>query len=780
VLRRWRFTGRVAVAALACGGCSRSYWRNQADRETYPIIQERIVEPAYSIGRTQVDPDPASRLADPTNPDFPPKPPDDPAAAIFMANPDGHRGSSHWADHGTTDSIEYPGWLQSLGLDEKGTLKIGRDRAVEIALANSRDYQTALEGVYLQALALTLNRFEFAVRWFARTNPTYTHFGTSSFPTETNTLNVNTDVGFARDFAAGGQLLVDFANSFVWEFTGHSQTATGNIGVAFLQPLLRNFGRQVRLESLTQAERDTLYTVRDFARFRKQFWAGIAVQGGGRDASYLTLLLTLQQTRNARINLRAQLENLRFNEEKFRGGKASAVDVDQAYQNLLSARQNVISAETQFQSQLDAFKIQLGLPPRLPMEIDDAFLAQFELTDPKTDALRDALEAFQKARFTELDSVPPAEKLREHFGTLRGLVVRLPTTVDSAAADLNAWADDMAAPPRPGDDPETRARAKRTIEDAQKEIPLTRKTIDDVVGKIDVARAAVTDATRADAYEDLLKQTQNALNVLDTATTIQTQAKIHRIKLPEVALGEADALAYAKEHRLDFQNVTGRVTDAWRKVAVAANALKGDLNVHVQANVATDPFSQNPVAYAASASTVAVGVAFDGPLNRQAERNAYRASLITYQRARRAYMALSDSIEQSIRNDLRQLALQRTSFEISRSQVITNVRRVEAARLAAASPNPPPTAALDIINGLQALLDARNAFVQNYVSYLQQRIQLFLDLEALQLDDRGFPCDLDLFRPGTTGPGADAHPAALPAPRPVVGSYADDAQAAKK
>ena len=40
---------------------------------------------------------------------------------------------------------------------------------------------------------------------------------------------------------------------------------------------------------------------------------------------------------------------------------------------------------------------------------------------------------------------------------------------------------------------------------------------------------------------------------------------------------------------------------------------------------------------------------FDGPLNRMAQRNAYRASLILYQRARRAYMQLSDNIELDVR-----------------------------------------------------------------------------------------------------------------------------------
>lgn len=767
MLRRWRFTGRVVAAALACVGCSRTYWRTQADGETYPIIEERIVTPAYDIGRTRVEPDPASRLADPTNPDHPPKPPDDPAAAGFMASPGGMKGSSHWGRDGYADAIDPPNWEQTLGLDEKGTLKLTKDRAVEIALANSREYRTAVEDVYLAALALTLNRFEFATRWFAGGTTRYEHVGTSSLPNESNTLTVTPRAGFARDFAAGGQLLVDFANSFVWEFTGHSQTATGNIGVTLLQPLLRNFGRQVRLESLTQAERNTLYAVRDFARFRKAFWAGIAVagqRGGGSDASYLSLLLTLQQLRNTRSNLQSQGENLRLHEELFRAGKVSVVEVDRAFQDLQAGRQAVFSAEAAYQAQLDAFKFSLGLPPRLPVEIDDSFLDLFILIDPKTDALRNEVDVFQKARFAELDALPPTAKLREHFTTLSALAARLPAALDSAAVDLDGWANDAAGPPPPDADPDTVARARRAIEDARKELPASRQTAADLLRKIDAARAVVTDDTKSGAYEALLKQTQGVLAVLDTAITIQTQARINRIKLPEVAIPEADALAYAKENRLDFQNATAQVTDAWRKVTVAANALRSDLLVTVNADVGTDPFGKNPFAFSAADSRVAVGLAFDGPLNRQAERNVYRASLIAYQRARRNHMELSDTIELAIRQDLRQLALQKVSFEISRLRLVTAVRQLEAARLRILdAKSSTSTSTIDILNALQGLLSARNDFVENFVRYEQQRIQLFLDLEALRLDDRGFPRDLDLFQPGNDrrpdGPPAGDAPA---------------------
>jgi hypothetical protein len=220
-------------------GCSRAHYRTAADRETYPIIAERIVDPAYDIGRVNLEPAPASRLFDPYDPDYPPKPPDDPAAQRWMQRPGGMKGARGWYRDGAVDHVEPPGWEQTLGLDEEGVLQLNTDRAVEIALVNSREYQTALEGVYLTALALTLNRFEFDLRWFLRNNTTFEHFG--SGPTESNTLTTNTNFGFERNLAAGGQLLVDFANSVVIEYVGDNRTQVrSTLLLSLVQPLLRN------------------------------------------------------------------------------------------------------------------------------------------------------------------------------------------------------------------------------------------------------------------------------------------------------------------------------------------------------------------------------------------------------------------------------------------------------------------------------------------------------------------------------------------------------------
>src|SRR5207244_374203 len=137
---------------------------------------------------------------------------------------------------------------------------------------------------------------------------------------------------------------------------------------------------------------------------------------------------------------------------------------------------------------------------------------------------------------------------------------------------------------------------------------------------------------------------------LDELITAQTLSRIYLIELPMVEANEAEAVRFAKDNRLDFQNAQARVTDAWRKVDVTANALRGSLNMTTGATLRAAPDSKNPFNFSNDANQYHVGVQFDGPLNRMAERNAYRAAQIIYERARRSYMSVSDDIEQQVRS----------------------------------------------------------------------------------------------------------------------------------
>src|SRR5439155_3632390 len=74
----------------------------------------------------------------------------------------------------------------------------------------------------------------------------------------------------------------DFSNQTVFNFLNPKQTTSiTTLNFNAIQPLLRGGGKAVALESLTQAERNLLYQIRNYARFRKELYVEIASNNGG-------------------------------------------------------------------------------------------------------------------------------------------------------------------------------------------------------------------------------------------------------------------------------------------------------------------------------------------------------------------------------------------------------------------------------------------------------------------------------------------------------------------
>ena len=74
------------------------------------------------------------------------------------------------------------------------------------------------------------------------------------------------------------------------------------MGGTFSRPLLRNAGFKAEMESLTQAERDLLYAVRDFARFRQEFTVRIC-------SEYYGVLQSRDAVRNNWLSYRSFIKN---------------------------------------------------------------------------------------------------------------------------------------------------------------------------------------------------------------------------------------------------------------------------------------------------------------------------------------------------------------------------------------------------------------------------------------------------------------------------------------
>ena len=166
-----------------------------------------------------------------------------------------------------------------------------------------------------------------------------------------------------------------------------------------------------------------------------------------RNNGFLQQLLQVQNIRNLEANVTNQEQVLRLHEALFAGGIASTVQVDQVYQSYQQARFAVLQAQTAFDNSLDAYKIQLGLPPDLPVKLDDSRLALFQLSDPAMARDQDVAERLlRKVRRYRVRS-PPAE-LRAAFEELRGISARGRKYGAQVEIEMNRWRaklDDPAA-----------------------------------------------------------------------------------------------------------------------------------------------------------------------------------------------------------------------------------------------------------------------------------------------------------------------------------------------
>jgi hypothetical protein len=89
-------------------GCSRTFFRQAADKDVEGVITEKNKFPDWDTKSWHVYPDPRSRFADASNPDRPPYPPDDYAARVLSPNP------QHPTNRTGTGRVDGDGYLKML------------------------------------------------------------------------------------------------------------------------------------------------------------------------------------------------------------------------------------------------------------------------------------------------------------------------------------------------------------------------------------------------------------------------------------------------------------------------------------------------------------------------------------------------------------------------------------------------------------------------------------------------------------------------------------------
>jgi hypothetical protein len=833
-----------------CAGCHRQYYRKQADCEAHSLIAEKanhVARPPNAPIRVEVDR--RSRMFNPFDLDFQPLPLDDPASYQYMQCVDGRRGYPMWEAAGITNTAESPDWWQFLPLDEHGVLVLDAEDAVRIALLHSPEYQFQVEQLYLSALSVSAERFQFDTQFFGGSGASLTADGRRRSGTGNDSTRLelgSNNLSVQRSFATGGQLIAGIANSIVWELSGpNSQSATTILDFTLLQPLLRTAGRDVVLEGLTLAERNLLANVRSFERFRRAFYLNVTIgrplEGivqprntqivnvgtiGFGAGGFLGLLQTELQIRNVEENIFRQTENLRLLEDALTEAYTTIpvdpnvgagevisqrLQVAQARSRLLSTQSGLVVQQANYQRSLDQFLRTLGLPPYICVRLEDSILDQFELIDRSLlNRNRELLDLRRQVGETNVAILESGEyktdpesgvpvSYIEWTDQLAALLVELQTQLKPLVAFTTELIENDSDVVKKDIEnlretvTKRRAQAKRLEEVFRQEQEsicglLNLSEIDESIFVLDELDGLSTEL--AEAYEQLAKRLQSyaaQIEQLDnqferllvagesatdpkllaarlreeiveasqdlisligddvlTLQLIQARARTESLLLPEVDIDPETAFQIARKNRRDWANARAALVDSWRLIEVIADDLESDLDVVFSGDVRN--VGDNPLDLRSSAGRLRVGLQWDAPITRLLERNAYRTSLINYERTKRDYYQFEDGIWQLMRAEVRQLHANRLTFELGRQAVRIAAEQIELATdrrqyNESRGRSLGPTAARDSIDALSALLDAQNGLLNVFVSYEVVRRGLDFDMGTMELTPDGLWID---------------------------------------
>jgi len=749
----WALLLPLLIVAISgqLSGCTRQIYRLRADKEVKYLVSQKSNDDRWNYDTYTIGMDPRARFFDPTDPDCPPMPYDDPASHLYMHCVAGKLGYPCWHMNGDWYYLENPRWKQLLTqyneVNDDGSIKLTMNGAVCLAQVHSSDYRNQIETIYLSALDLSTERFRFDVQFFGDSSVIYRHAGEATSPLgEQNTLFYGAAPGdftylLRKRFATGAELLVGFANSFVWQFTGeNSNFTTSLLNFSLVQPLLKNGGRVVALEQLTIVERTLLANLRAFERYRQGFYcattvgnsfvgpvqgpqrrggffggtgltgftgqgaggiggvaagqfgiqagalggggtggAGIGFVGGGAGnaGGFVGLLQQLQQVRNAEANLAALVRTLGLLEANLDAGLIDIVQVDQFRQQIESARANLLNAQVSYQVSLDSFKAS-----NLGLPPD---------TDIKPDDSMLGQFQFLDPRTTDVqhmidDYVDVVGKLpaEPNDADLRRSLEVLTTLREKVAEQFTSAAADMRTLESKAAERKTRMDAKRIQQFDADRARLTESLADvqmrfeNTQSVLEALQSSLGSESSGRLTDRIVAMATSLSGLTQELALVKARARLEAVTIPFVELKAEQALEIARANRVDWMNNRASLVDTWRLIAFNAQALKAGLDLTFAGDMGT--IGNNPAAFNGNNGHLSVGLRFDAPFTRRLERNAYRNALITYQQQRRQLYQFQDAVNFNLRALIRTLDQLETNLEIQRRAVVIAIRRVDKTR----------------------------------------------------------------------------------------------------
>ncbi len=606
-------------------------------------------------------------------------------------------------------------------------------QAFTLALINARVYQLQLENLYTAALTVALDRFTFAPQFYAGmsplTSPTITPSGGGAgFPG----VNPANQFIYSTRSSPAGQVstltMGDVAGM------GKLLNSGGQLLAGFANQLVFNFVGKNPIQPTVQSSLPLTF-VQPFLR------------GGGR-AVVLETLTQAERSLLYQVRTFAQFRQ-QFIVDMLTGGTISQPGVGFALQGFSTGGNSdptlgfIPNAQQFAEVLIDlrnlAYFEQLAALYEQLIEGESSGLSQLQVDQVKSRVIT--------ARQTVITDIVTLRNQNDSFKQQLGLPPDTPMVPDLSLfqpyLDVFTEVDEWQ-------------RAKdRKLEDIPK-----------IVNKIPELQDIVLDG------HSILGMYRNSSTYLDNEEDLEATLQA--------------AVRIALEYRLDLMNTRSQLYDAWRKIRVAANALKGYLNVGVTNQIFTPPTTTNPFGFYSQAKQFSLVLNAELPLIRVAERNTFREAIIAYEQERRALMSQEDFIKNQLRGDLRSMQVTYITYDINKRNLILNIRLKDQAFEQIVAPPQAQTGqglaqsanaatqTTNLINFQNTLFGSEVALTMNFQAFQAARLTVYRDIGILPYDEweafsEIFPAE---YRGPSLGPNTvnrDRKPASPEAAKPPQG-----------
>jgi outer membrane protein TolC len=236
-------------------------------------------------------------------------------------------------------------------------------------------------------------------------------------------------------------------------------------------------------------------------------------------------------------------------------------------------------------------------------------------------------------------------------------------------------------------------------------------------------------------YQQDLDNFKLTLGLSISKNIVLDDGELEALKILDPNIPIEDAVSVALAARLDYLNAKDEFEDSVRKVSLAENMLKPQVDFSAGVTMVQDNNSKalvalpDPSRYAWDA-----GLTINPGLDRKSERNSYRSTLIARNRAARNIVQLEDTIRLEVRDSWRTLDQAKRNYQIAEIGVRLAERRVEEQNILAELGR---ANAQDQVDAQNALIDSKNERTLAIVAHNISRLRFWNRLGILFIKPDG-------------------------------------------